>query len=85
MQQASKRENLHRQLNRDIESCEQMKHEQIYAFGKMLPPEMRIKPTTENITSKWLTCSRIPESLQTMSAVWEGITTLRYFMATIYL
>lgn len=50
----------------------------MYAFGKLLPRELRISAPAEDITVKWLHGVKVPKDLEDMSAVWSGITNLRF-------
>lgn len=80
--QQSTRETLYRQLYRDIEICKSTK-EKKFAFGKLLPRDIRINAPTENIAEKWLHGVKVPSELEDMSAVWEGITNLRSLIITL--
>lgn len=66
---------LHQQLKRDVERTKGKT--KMFAFGTMLPKELRHKPPTDNVTEKWVRGNKIPEELNTMEAVWEGIINLR--------
>lgn len=63
-------------MHNDIKTFAETK-DKTYAFGKLLPRDLRIKAPTENIALKWLHGVKVPEELEDMSAVWKGITNLR--------
>lgn len=73
--QASIAANLHRQLQRDLERTKG--EERLFAFGTMLPPDIRHSPPKDTITAKWIKGNKIPKKLESMAAVWEGILNLR--------
>ncbi|XP_017779353.1 PREDICTED: uncharacterized protein LOC108564751 [Nicrophorus vespilloides] len=75
MPEASYTSKLYNQLYRDFSSVK--KQEDMFAFGTMLPPEMRSAPQKDNIAVKWLQNTRVPERIATMATVWEGIENLR--------
>lgn len=75
MPQKSKRNMLFREIMKDQLASRQKPR--LIAFGKSLPKEMKRKPPPPNIYRKWLTCAGIPEKLESMAAVWQGITNLK--------
>lgn len=66
---------MHRLIRSDIRAARKKKR--LVAFGSSLPMDMQIKPTKDDIAKKWLYCDKVPENLQSMAAIWEGITHLR--------
>jgi hypothetical protein len=71
----AKRSQLHRQLLRDLEASKLKKR--VFAFGTKLDKEYQILPPKMADINKWLTCKRVPPELESMAAVWQGITHLR--------
>lgn len=71
----AKRSQLHRQLMRDLEASQKKKR--IFAFGTILDKKHQIIPPKMADIDKWLVCKRVPEHLESMAAVWQGITHLR--------
>lgn len=66
---------LYRQLYRDKTAVKTNLHN--FAFGTMLPPEMRVGSNVDSDVSKWLENKRVPEKLATMAVVWEDIESLK--------
>ncbi|RZC18409.1 uncharacterized protein BDFB_011976 [Asbolus verrucosus] len=71
----AKRSQLHRQLLRDLAASEQSKKD--FAFGTKLGKENQFHPPKKSEIEKWLVCTRVPSELESMAAVWQGITHLR--------
>ncbi|EFA02327.1 uncharacterized protein LOC655761 [Tribolium castaneum] len=75
MPDMAKRSQLHRQLLRDLKASQQKKR--IFAFGTKIDKEHQVIPPKMADIDKWLVCKRVPEHLESMAAVWQGITHLR--------
>ncbi|XP_023011514.1 uncharacterized protein [Leptinotarsa decemlineata] len=73
--QKSKRNTLHREIRKDQKASNETP--KIVAFGRRLPTESQVVPPQKNIYKKWLKCEKVPQKLETMAAVWQGITHLR--------
>lgn len=71
----AKRSQLHQQLHRDLLAAKQKR--KVYAFGTKLSPDMQIHPPSADDVKKWLVCKRVPADIESMAAVWQGITHLR--------
>ncbi|XP_024939684.1 uncharacterized protein LOC107266974 isoform X2 [Cephus cinctus] len=52
------------------------KSKKTIGFGTSLPKELKIIPPKNQVEAKWLQCENVPKDLETMSAVWKGITHL---------
>ncbi|KAG5896776.1 hypothetical protein JTB14_008352 [Gonioctena quinquepunctata] len=71
----SKQSALRREVKRDKKaSMLQPRHA---AFGRRLDTESQIKPTNKKVVDKWLRGDKMSHKLETMAAVWQGITHLR--------
>ncbi|KAJ8952076.1 hypothetical protein NQ318_010986 [Aromia moschata] len=66
---------LHQEIMKDKFASRKTPH--ITAFGRRLPPEMQLKPPNKKEFKNWLHCN-VPERLQSMAEVWQGITHLKY-------
>lgn len=45
-------------------------------FGTALPDRLRFVPPRNRVNEKWLECENVRKDLETMDAVWKGITHL---------
>ncbi|KAG5896774.1 hypothetical protein JTB14_008350 [Gonioctena quinquepunctata] len=70
-----KRNVLHREIKKDQKAS--MRKPRIVAFGRRLPTELQIKPPPKHAHKKWMNYETVPPRLETMAAVWQGITHLR--------
>ncbi|CAG2064607.1 unnamed protein product, partial [Timema podura] len=73
--QAETRAGLRRELLLDAAAERGKPH--LVAFGECLPADQRFKPPKNRVREKWLRCDRVPPELESMEAVWKGITNLR--------
>ncbi|XP_046429570.1 uncharacterized protein LOC124184198 [Neodiprion fabricii] len=63
-----------RHLIRDAKAESMLK--KTIGFGSMLPRTLRFIPPKNRVDEKWLQCENVPRDLETMEAVWKGITHL---------
>jgi hypothetical protein len=70
---------LRREILRDVNA--EGKPARLIGFGTALSihSPFRYKPPRNQTEKRWLGCPNIPEDLESMKVVWEGITKLRYF------
>lgn len=54
----------------------EMRSTEMAGFGSVLPSHRRFKPPRNQVDRKWLQCENVPKELETMDAVWKGITHL---------
>nr|CAI5846972.1 unnamed protein product [Callosobruchus analis] len=47
------------------------------AFGRRLPTDMQVRPSNKVASEQWMRCQNVPERLESMAAVWKGITHLK--------
>nr|CAD7573078.1 unnamed protein product [Timema californicum] len=73
--QAETRAGLRRELL--IDAAAEKGEPHLVAFGECLPADQRFKPPKNRVREKWLQCDRVPPELESMEAVWKGITGLR--------
>ncbi|KAG7198600.1 hypothetical protein KM043_005962 [Ampulex compressa] len=52
------------------------KRAKVRAFGTCMPPELSFVPPKNQVRKNWLQCEHVPRDLETMEAVWKGITQL---------
>nr|CAH7744017.1 unnamed protein product [Callosobruchus chinensis] len=66
---------LHREIRRDQRAA--MRKPRYEAFGRRLPTDMQVRPSNKVAAEQWLRCQNVPERLESMAAVWQGITHLK--------
>ncbi|VEN44782.1 unnamed protein product [Callosobruchus maculatus] len=66
---------LHREIRRDQKAA--MLKPRYEAFGRRLPTDMQVRPGNKVAAEQWMRCQNVPERLESMAAVWQGITHLK--------
>ncbi|CAH1954900.1 unnamed protein product [Acanthoscelides obtectus] len=66
---------LHREIRRDQKAAN--RKPRYMAFGRRLPTDMQVRPGNKVASDQWMRCQNVPERLESMAAVWQGITHLK--------
>lgn len=48
----------------------------LVGFGSSLPRDLKYVPPSNKVEVNWMRCENVPQDLESMEAVWKGITHL---------
>ncbi|XP_033214821.1 uncharacterized protein LOC117171534 [Belonocnema kinseyi] len=72
---ATELEMTRKELRRDIKI--EKKPKKTFAFGRALPKHLRFVPPQNQVEKKWFLCENVPQELESMDLVWNGIKHLK--------
>ena len=68
---ATELEMTRKELKHDVKI--EKKPKKTFAFGTALPKKLRFVPPQNQVKNKWLRCDKVPQDLETMDVLWNGI------------